>query len=333
MQRKRARVIYNPTSGKEVIKRELPYILNRLEDAGYETSTYATKAIGDATLEAERAAAAEFDLIVAAGGDGTLNEVISGLAPLDERPTIGLIPVGTTNDFARAMRIPLSVVGALDVICDGFEMPVDLGEIEGEAGDIHYFINIAGGGIMTELSYEVPSKLKTALGQLAYYVKGMEKLPLIKPTYIELEHDEGTFSGEVMIFLTSNSNSVGGFEKISPHASLNDGLFDLFILRKCNLFEFIHVVRLLLRGEHLSSPLVEHVKTGHVKMKTTTERMSLNIDGEYGGECTGEMRNLFRHLTVLAPNARIREMEELNAQYEREQMIKQLFNVSNEKAE
>ncbi len=85
---------------------------------------------------------AAFDLVIAAGGDGTLNEVISGLAPLENRPTIGLIPVGTTNDFARAMRIPLNVVGALDVICDGYEMPVDLGEIDGETG-IHITSSIS----------------------------------------------------------------------------------------------------------------------------------------------------------------------------------------------
>lgn len=332
MKRKRARVIYNPTSGKEVIKRELPYILNRLEDAGYEASAYATKKIGDATEEAKRAVEQEFDLIIAAGGDGTLNEVISGIAPLEHRPLIGLIPVGTTNDFARAMRIPLNVAGAMDVICDGYEMPVDLGEIRSQDDTIHYFINIAGGGIMTELSYEVPSKLKTALGQLAYYIKGFEKLPQIRPTYIELEHDHGTFKGDVMIFLTSNSNSVGGFEKISPQASLNDGQFDLFILRKCNLLEFIHVTRLLLRGEHLMSPLVEHVTTSRVKMRTT-ETLGLNIDGEYGGECTGEMRNLYRHLTVLAPNARIREMEELNAEQERKRIFEQLFNEATEKVD
>ncbi|AFS71445.1 diacylglycerol kinase [Exiguobacterium antarcticum] len=310
--RPRARVIYNPTSGKEMVKRNLPYILDRLEAAGYETSVYSTKAVGDATYEAARACEAEFDLVVAAGGDGTLNEVISGMASYTVRPKLGVLPVGTTNDFGRAMRIPLTIEGAMDVICTGYTMPVDIGKIEGTTGT-HYFINIAGGGIMTELSYEVPSKLKTALGQLAYYVKGMEKLPQIRPTYVELEHERGIFKGEVMLFLTSNTNSVGGFEKLSPNASLNDGRFDLFILKKCNLVELIRVMRLALKGDHFSDPCIEHVTTSFVRMKNTSE-MSLNIDGEFGGICEGEMTNLRSHFEVMTPKFRIDEMETINLQ-------------------
>lgn len=197
-------------------------------------------------------------------------------------------------------------------------MPVDIGKIEGSAG-VHYFINIAGGGIMTELSYEVPSKLKTALGQLAYYVKGMEKLPQIRPTYVELEHEKGIFKGEVMLFLTSNTNSVGGFEKLSPNASLNDGRFDLFILKKCNLVELIRVMRLALKGDHFSDPCIEHVTTSFVRMKNTSE-MSLNIDGEFGGICEGEMTNLRSHFEVMTPKFRIEEMEQINTQLQEAEM-------------
>ncbi|MDR4200793.1 YegS/Rv2252/BmrU family lipid kinase, partial [Bacillus altitudinis] len=133
---------------------------------------------GDATQAAENAAQRDFDLIVAAGGDGTINEVVNGLAPLEKRPKLGIIPVGTTNDFARALGIPREgVLKATDAIIDGVAKPLDIGKVNG-----HYFINIAGGGRLTELTYEVPSKLKTMLGQLAYYLKGMEMLPSIRPT-------------------------------------------------------------------------------------------------------------------------------------------------------
>lgn len=172
---KRARIIYNPTSGREVFKRHLPEVLEKLEVAGYETSCHATTGAGDATRAAKIAVDRKYDIVIAAGGDGTLNEVVNGLAEQDYRPKVGLIPVGTTNDFARALHIPRDILAATDIIIKGDTIPIDIGRMNKK-----YFINIAGGGRLTELTYEVPSKLKTVLGQLAYYLKGIEMLPSIK---------------------------------------------------------------------------------------------------------------------------------------------------------
>ncbi|WP_243137690.1 YegS/Rv2252/BmrU family lipid kinase, partial [Desulfofundulus thermobenzoicus] len=110
---------------------------------------------------------------------------------------------------------------ATDAIIEGVAKPLDIGKVNG-----HYFINIAGGGRLTELTYEVPSKLKTMLGQLAYYLKGMEMLPSIRPTEVEIEYDGKLFHGEIMLFLVSLTNSVGGFEKLAPDSILDDGMFD-----------------------------------------------------------------------------------------------------------
>lgn len=142
-------------------------MLQKFEQAGYETSCHATTGEGDAIQAAKAATERGFDLIVAAGGDGTINEVVNGIAELDNRPQLAVIPVGTTNDFARAIGIPLNnVIAAVDVILEGAPMKIDIGKVND-----HYFINIAGGGRLTELTYEVPSKLKTMVGQLAYYLK------------------------------------------------------------------------------------------------------------------------------------------------------------------
>ena len=171
---KKARIIYNPTSGRELFKKHLPEVLQKFEQAGYETSCHATTCEGDAIQAAKVAGERGFDMIVAAGGDGTINEVVNGIAELEERPHIAVIPVGTTNDFARAIGIPLNnVIQAVEVILNGEPQKIDIGRV-----NEHYFINIAGGGRLTELTYEVPSKLKTMVGQLAYYLKGMEMLRL-----------------------------------------------------------------------------------------------------------------------------------------------------------
>jgi diacylglycerol kinase (ATP) len=295
MMMKRARLIYNPTSGREMIKRSLPEILEKLELAGYEASCHATTGAGDATKAARIAVERQYDIVIAAGGDGTIHEVVNGLAEQEYRPHLGIIPAGTTNDFARALQIPRDVCSAVDVITKGDRIPVDIGRINDK-----YFINIAGGGRLTELTYEVPSKLKTMLGQLAYYLKGMEMLPSIKASDVRIEYDGKLFEGEVMLFLVGLTNSIGGFEKLAPDSSINDGLFSLLILKKINLAEFIRIATLAIRGEHVNDPNVIYTQANRVKV-SSSETVQLNLDGEFGGLLPTEFENLYRHLEVFVP--------------------------------
>ncbi|WP_433746904.1 diacylglycerol kinase [Falsibacillus pallidus] len=297
---KRARIIYNPTSGREIFKKNLAEVLLRLEKAGYETSCHATTCEGDASEAARIAVERKYDLVIAAGGDGTINEVVNGLAEQEFRPKLGIIPVGTTNDFARALHIPRDIMAAVDIIVKGDRIPVDIGRMNDR-----YFINIAGGGRLTELTYEVPSKLKTMLGQLAYYLKGMEMLPSIRATEVSIEYDGKLFEGEVMLFLVGLTNSVGGFERLAPDASINDGLFSLLVLKKTNLAEFIRIASLAIRGEHVNDPNVIYTQANHIKVQSA-EKMQLNIDGEFGGLLPAEFENLYRHLEVYVPIDAIR---------------------------
>lgn len=292
---KKARVIYNPTAGRENFKNELPMVLNQLELAGYESSTHATTGDGDASKAATYAVKRKFDLVVAVGGDGTINEVINGIAKQSYRPKVGIIPAGTTNDFARALEIPRNIKSAVDIITSGHSMAIDIGQVNDQ-----HFINIAGGGDLTELTYEVPSKLKTMLGQLAYYMKGMEMLPFIKPMRAKIEYDDEIFEDEIMLFLVANTNSVGGFEKLAPDAKFDDGYFDLLILRKTNLAEFIRIAGAALRGAHLEDKNVIYTQAKHIRV-TPESRMQLNIDGEYGGLLPGEFINLKQHIEFLVP--------------------------------
>jgi len=289
---KRARLIYNPTSGREEMRKRLPEVLQRLERGGLETSTHATTGEGDATRAAEEAIERGFDVIIAAGGDGTLNEVINGMAEKDHRPSLGLLPLGTTNDFARALHIPRNWQEACDIIVGGHTTDIDLGKMNNR-----YFVNICGGGSMTELTYEVPSKLKTMLGQLAYYMKGLEKLPRLRPIELHLRAKEFELHEEVMLFLISNSTSVAGFEKLAPTADLSDGMFEVTVLRKCNLAEFVRLATATLRGEHLNDPAIMQFKTSHIEV-TSPDYVQLNLDGELGGTLPCEVTNLQSHLNI-----------------------------------
>ncbi|MGU3472829.1 diacylglycerol kinase [Paenibacillus sp. D51F] len=290
---KRARLIYNPTSGREEMKKRLGDILTMLERGGIETSTHATAGEGDASIAAADAADRGFDMIIAAGGDGTLYEVINGLGEKENRPPLGILPVGTTNDFARALGIPRNLEYACELITRQYARPIDVGR----AGK-KYFINIAGGGSMTELTYEVPSKLKTLIGQLAYYMKGLEKMTRLRATEVFIQA-EGIpeIHEEIMLFLICNSNSVGGFEKLAPDARLDDGLFEVVVLKKCNLAEFIRIVTLALRGEHFNDPHLIHFKTPRMQI-TTPDYVQLNLDGEYGGTLPCTFTMLPSHLNI-----------------------------------
>ena len=300
MKMKRARIIYNPTSGREVFKKHLAEVLLILESAGYETSCHATTEAGDATSAARIAVERKYDLVIVAGGDGTINEVVNGIAEQPYRPKLGIIPVGTTNDFARALHIPRDIEEAARIIAQGDTIPVDIGRINDR-----YFINIAGGGRITELTYEVPSKLKTMIGQLAYYLKGIEMLPSIRSSNVCIEYDGKIFEGEVMLFLVGLTNSVGGFEKLSPDSSINDGLFTLLIVKKANLADFIRIASLAVRGEHVNDPSVLYTKANHIKVHSN-EKVQLNLDGEFGGLLPAEFSNLYRHLDVFVPLDKIR---------------------------
>ncbi|GAJ27272.1 transcription regulator [Liquorilactobacillus sucicola DSM 21376 = JCM 15457] len=300
---KRCRIIYNPTSGREAMKNDLVEILNILERAGYETSAFQTTPEPDsARNEAERVARAGFNLVVAAGGDGTINEVVNGIAPLKQRPKMGIIPAGTTNDYARALRIPREdPVAAAKVIAKGQTVNMDIGQ----AGE-KYFVNIAGGGLLTELTYGVPSQFKSLFGYLAYLVKGAEMLPRIKPIKMHLEYDNGIFDGKASMFLLALTNSIGGFEQIVPDASLDDGKFTLIVVKTSNLVEILQLMTMVLNGgRHINDSRILYVKTSKLIAKPVDDKMMINIDGEYGGDAPMVFKNLEQHIQMFANTEKI----------------------------
>lgn len=296
---KRARIIYNPTSGREAIRRDLVDILNVYEQAGYETSAFATTAAPNSALnEARRAAQAGFDLLVAAGGDGTINEVVNGIAPLEKRPMLAIIPAGTTNDYARALRIPREdPLESAKVVLQGKSALLDVGR----ANDT-YFINIAAGGSVSELTYSVPSKLKTMYGYLAYVVKGAELITQVKPMHLHVKYDDGEYNGIASMFFVALTNSVGGFESIVPDAQLDDGKFTLLIVKTTKLPEIITLITEVLNGgRHIDDPNLVYVKTEHIEIKPTNDmQVMINLDGEYGGDAPVIFDNFQQHIRMVA---------------------------------
>ncbi|MFC6178203.1 diacylglycerol kinase [Weissella sagaensis] len=295
---KRARIIYNPTSGREAIRRDLVDILDVYEQAGYETSAFATTPEENSAMnEATRAAKAGFDLIIAAGGDGTINEVVNGIAPLEHRPMMAIIPAGTTNDYARALRIPREdPLAAARVILKGRAAKMDIGQ-----SNDSYFINIAAGGSLSELTYSVPSKLKSMYGYLAYVVKGAEMLTSIKPMDLHIKYDDGEFKGKSAMFFLALTNSVGGFEQIVPDVKLDDGKFTLLIVKTTKFAEILNLITEVLKGKHINNPNLIYAKSERVEVSSLkNDKIMINLDGEYGGDAPVTFINHKQHIKIVA---------------------------------
>jgi diacylglycerol kinase (ATP) len=302
-------------------------ILNEMEKAGYEASAFQTTPTPfSARTEAARACAAGFDLIVAAGGDGTINEVVNGVAPAKKRPKMAIIPGGTTNDYARALRIPREdPVAAAALIGKGQTLKMDIGKANDK-----YFMNIAAGGSMTELTYAVPSEFKSVFGYLAYVLKGAEMLPGIKSVPMHITFDDGEYNGDASMFLVGLTNSVGGFEQIVPDAELGDGQFTVIIVKTANVVEMIRLITLVFNGgKHVDDPNIIYTKTHHLTAKRTDgEPLKINLDGEYGGDTPMEFTNLTQHIEMFANVDEIPD-KNLAQNYEtQESVVKEVENIS-----
>lgn len=301
--RKRARIIYNPSSGREAVKRVLPEILEVYENAGYETSAFQTTPEAlSAQKEAERCCEERYDVVVAAGGDGTVHEVMNGISEKEYRPTVAIIPAGTTNDIARVLQIPRdNLVEAARLIEKDETIFMDMGKV---STDNHtgYFANIAAMGNLAELTFEVSPQLKTLFGYLAYVVKGAELFPQVRSIPVNIAYDGGHYDGEASLVFVALSNTVGGFNNIVPDTVLGDGNFSLIIVKTANVFDLMTLARKLLTdGSHLDSRHVIHKQTSFVDIDVLDDsQLMINLDGEYGGDAPVRFDNLNHHIEVVA---------------------------------
>lgn len=301
--RKRARIIYNPVSGRELVKRYLVDILAVYEQAGYETSAFATTPEPlSAENEARRAALSGVDLIVVAGGDGTIYEVVNGIAGLEKRPKMAIIPGGTTNDYARALHIPReNLVSAAEVIYANQSVHMDIGKLT-TADHERFFVNIGAAGYLTELTYEVPANMKSLFGSLAYFVKGAEMLPRLGTVPMEITYDGGSYNGEASMFFVALTNSVAGFEEVAPDKRMGDGNFTLIVVKTANLIDIFRLITLMMNnGKHIDNPNILYTKTNRIEARTADQsRLMVNIDGEYGGDAPATFVNLRQHIEMIA---------------------------------
>lgn len=272
--------IINPKAGRTAIKNELFEIIMTFSNNGYEVVTYPTKGPDDAARKVITDGK-NYDLIVCAGGDGTLENTISGYMEMgDKKVPLGYIPVGTTNDFARSLKIPRRPIDAASYIMGGIPENIDVGQF-----DDKYFIYIAAFGIFTDISYNTDQSLKKIMGQSAYVVEALRNLANYKTYNITADLDDVRLTGEYIYAMITNSFSVAGFKiRGTKHVLLNDGKFDcLFIKKPQTPTELQEVVSALLANEITDSEMFFECKATKVHI-SCDEEIAWTIDGEYGGK-------------------------------------------------
>ena len=218
--------LVNPNAGQRRVNKSLADIIGIFNEGGYEVTVFLTTGPGIGTkIVQERAA--DYDLVVCAGGDGTLNETITGVLRAGADCPVGYIPCGSTNDFASTLKLSMDVTQAAKDIMAGTPVEYDVGRW----GD-RYFVYIASFGAFTRVSYTTPQNLKNALGHLAYVLSGLQELPQIRNIPMALELDGQVLDGEYLFGAVSNSTSVGGvFTLDASQVDLRDGKFEVILVR------------------------------------------------------------------------------------------------------
>ena len=218
--------LVNPNAGQRRVNKSLTEIIGVFNEGGYEVTVFLTNGPGSGTqIVQERAA--DYDLVVCAGGDGTLNETVTGVLRAGASCPVGYIPCGSTNDFASTLKLSMEVVQAAKDIMMGAPVEYDVGRW----GD-RYFVYIASFGAFTRVSYSTPQNLKNALGHLAYVLSGIQELPQIRNIPMALELDGQVLDGEYLFGAVSNSTSVGGvFTLDASQVDLRDGKFEVILVR------------------------------------------------------------------------------------------------------
>lgn len=270
--------IYNSHAGKGKIKSLLADIIEIFVRAGYEVTTYPTKQQGDAKLWAQEFGL-QYDIVVCSGGDGTLNEVTSGLMLCKEKaPVIGYLPAGTTNDFASSMQIPKNMVKAAQAVVDGEPYAYDIGSLNDR-----YFTYIAGFGVFTNVSYETSQSSKNILGRVAYILSGIMSLPSVKSYRVRVEFEGSVVEDEFIFGMVTNADSVGGFKGLTgKDVGLDDGLFEVTLIKRPkNIIELQHIINTLLARD-LDDEFIYSFHVSKLAMYCE-EEVAFTVDGEYGG--------------------------------------------------
>lgn len=296
--------IINPSSGKQINQAKAIQAATELLRDGIveEITVFYTKAKDDAKNRTIQACKENYDFIVAAGGDGTVNEVVAGLYISGSKIPMAIMPCGTSNDFATSVGISPTVLGLYSLVKEFNIVPTDIGRFNDE----DYFLNVAAGGVLSDVAHSVSVESKTLLGKTAYITSGLKTIAEkgFKTTRLLFEIDGVKEEIDVYFFVIANSKSVGGFPRICYDAKINDGYMDLCIVKSLDFLSAVPVFTAVLDGTHMYNKNVDYRQVRDVKIFALNEEdtvFHLDCDGEYAGELPMHVEVLQGGINLLLP--------------------------------
>lgn len=292
--KKKLLFVFNPKSGKGLIKDHLLSIVDTMTKADYEITIYPTQCQADA-IQVVKEKAKEYSLVVCSGGDGTLDEVVTGMEQSEVNIPIGYIPAGSTNDFANSLGIPKDMQSAAQVAVTGKPFPCDVGGFNNDT-----FVYVAAFGLFTEVSYKTSQQMKNILGHAAYILEGAKSLMDITSYKMKVEHDGETIEDEFIYGMVTNSLSVGGFKGISgPDVLLDDGLFEVTLIKKPKNPIELNKILVGLANRENDNELIYSFKTSRLHVESEVE-VPWTLDGEFGGAHTDlDIKNLNKQIIIM----------------------------------
>ncbi|MCL2398865.1 MAG: YegS/Rv2252/BmrU family lipid kinase [Defluviitaleaceae bacterium] len=291
------KLIYNPVSGRSTVTDK--HFKNAIDDCVdvFQTAGYETHLLRATSLEVLDQSIATMDekLLVAAGGDGTINLVINALMRHKKDIPLGIIPAGTANDFASYLKMPKEPKIAAEEIVQGRIMKADLGLVNNK-----YFINVCGAGFLANVSQQVDTHFKDALGKMAYYLKGIGQLPNFMPSPLRISTPTQTLTDEFFLFLILNGSGAGGFDRLSTTAKIDDGMLDFIGFKAGSMIDIAALFLKVLSGDYLNDRRVLFLREKEILIEHINgQNIDTDVDGENGPdmplniECKKEAIRLF----------------------------------------
>lgn len=291
------KVIQNPSSGRMGYDDEFNDVLRQLIHKSYILHLFKTKGKFDAYQETKKAVLEGYDLIIVSGGDGTVNEVAKGLYEMKTSVPMAIFKSGSVNDFANHLKLPNTADAFVKMVEKFHMIPVDVGMINGEI-----FVNIVAAGIFTSIAHETKKEVKKYLGRSAYYFEALVNIPknLTTSYKLRITSEEFTKVDDYHLFLITNSSSVGGFDKISPTATIQDGYFDCLFIKKAPITGQADVFMKILMGRHLDNKYVDYFRSKDVHIELLNDdELDVDVDGEYGGGFPIQINALHNAINVI----------------------------------
>ena len=288
----KVKFIYNPYSGENLILSKLDKVISLHQEAGYTIVPYRITAGEDVGVALNDIKDGNYKYILIAGGDGTVDSVVNAMAKSGISLPIGILPVGTANDFSKFLGMPSDVEEACKQILSSEVKSVDLGSINDK-----YFVNVASTGLFTDVSQKTDVNLKNTIGKLAYYLKGLEELPNFRKLHVNILSKEVEFDGEMYLLLVFNGATAGNFN-LATRADACDGILDIIMFKAVQIYELLPLFIKVLKGEHLDSNKVLYFKTDYLKVECH-EDIVTDIDGEKGPDFPLEIKCIKGGLKIL----------------------------------